>query len=109
MQVSGDGPYLWKYTGFSTVMVMVATHPARTRLHTVLREPSQSNFVVSFRVFTVQCAHVLLLLCPDTNCECHALTLDISVFYIICLGQGVTRVGTLVFCMFRVFVCLGFV
>lgn len=69
MQVSGDGPYLWNYTGFPTGLVMVTTHPARTRLHTLLREPSQSNFVVSFRVCTVQCAHVLLLLCPDTNCK----------------------------------------
>ena len=41
---------------------------------------------------------------------CPALTLSISVFYIFWLGQGVTRVGTLGFCMSRVF-CMprGFV
>jgi hypothetical protein len=38
---------------------------------------------------------------------CHTLTLDISVFYIFWLSQGVTRVGTLGFCMSRGFVCLG--
>ena len=39
---------------------------------------------------------------------CHALTFNVSVFFIFCLGQGVTRVGLLVFVLSRVFVCLGF-
>jgi hypothetical protein len=40
--------------------------------------------------------------------RCHALTLVISVFFIFWLGQGVTRVGMLVFVLSRVFVCLEF-
>ena len=42
--------------------------------------------------------------CKDT---CHTLTFNISVFFIFWLGQGVMRVGMLVFVLSRVFVCLG--
>ena len=38
---------------------------------------------------------------------CHALNFNISVFFIFWLGQGVTRVGMLVFVLSRGFVGLG--